>query len=1036
MALAKVIINNRYILDERLGEGGMGEVFTAHDRLTGEIVALKQVSANPRHLIYASSTADTASLDDLRLALATEFQLLATLRHPNVISVLDYGFEDKRPFYTMQYLPDAQTVLEAGKDQSLSTKLDLILQMLEALTYLHWRGILHRDLKPGNILVVNNHLHLLDFGLSVMADAAHGQVGTLAYMPPEMIKSGIATEASDLYMVGLIAYELLSGEYPYPSLGSSNLINDILMMRPDLSLLKADAEYVEIVERLLRKNPAERYLQASDVINDLKRAMQLPITIDDRAIRESFLQTASFVERDVELNMLQNALQQAVQGTGTSWLIGGESGVGKTRLLEEIRIRALVEGVTVLRGEEVSEGGLPYQLWRLPIRRLVLMSDLNDVDAAVLKQIVPDIDDLLGREIPSMPDVGGEGERGRLIETVLRLFRQHTSPILLILDDLQWATKSREIVRQLTRAITDLPLLIIGSFRNDEAPDLPDSLREMNLMSVTRLSEEGIIELSSSVLGDVGRREEVIDLLQNETEGNVFFLVEVLRALAEDAGGLGAIGQKTLPSYIFAQGIQTIIQRRISRVPDEARPLLLISAVAGRQLDLKLIAHLNGDDELDEWLATCLNAAVLVVNEGQWRFAHDKLREWLLDSLDIEERQIYHRWVAQGIEYVYPHDPAQSRSLAFHWGRADDSLRESQYTIQAGEQALQHNDYKEAIRYFERALNVIPQDDQVAYAKLLILLGDSNAVLGNLTRAKKYLQRGITLAREVESHASVAMALRALGNVAWNQGVYEEAQHLYEESLALYRKVGDPRGIAKSLDRVGFAKSSMGFFDEAKHYDLEGLAIYWALQDRFGIANSLISVGVDEYMQGRHEDAIRRFEESLLIAEEIGDRRGIARALSNMGIVVVFSGQYEDAIRYLQDSLNLARDMDDQPLLAIDLVKMGFAYAGLGDIDEAERYFLDAIRETLVIDLHHFTILEALIGIAGLWLDEGRITEAAAYIGLALGHSATDEEVRQTARPVLSRLQEMLTPEELQEFMNAGQNMNLRRVVREVLGEV
>jgi tetratricopeptide (TPR) repeat protein len=408
----------------------------------------------------------------------------------------------------------------------------------------------------------------------------------------------------------------------------------------------------------------------------------------------------------------------------------------------------------------------------------------------------------------------------------------------------------------------------------------------------------------------------------------------------------------------------------------------------------------------------------------------------LLDTVDAEEREIYHRWVAQGIEYVYPHDPAQSRSLAYHWGKAGDVLRESQFAIQAGEQSLQHNDYKEAIRHFERALSVIPQDDQAAYAKLLILLGDSNSTLGNLTRAKKYLQRGITLAREVNAHSSVAMGLRALGNVAWNQGVYEEAQYFYGESLALYRKVGDPRGIAKSLDRVGYAKSSLGHFEEAKHYDLEGLSIYWALQDRFGIANSLISVGVDEYMQGRLEDAKRRFEESLLIAEEIGDRRGIARALCNMGTVEIYASHYDNALRYLQDSLNLARDMDDQPLLAVGLVKTGFAYAGLGDFAAADRYFHETIREALQIDLHHFTILEAVIGIAGLWLEEGRLTDAAAYLGLALGHPATDEEVRQTARPILSRIQELMNHPELEDIMGAGQNLNLRRVVREILGEV
>src|SRR5262245_25672679 len=220
-----VLFGKRYVLQALLGEGGMGAVYQAFDRLTGTSVALKRVLAPTEQLSFNSRSEAV----DPRMALAQEFQVLASLRHPNIISVLDYGFDDQRqPYFTMDLLGGAKTILRAGQGKPITSRVNLLIQTLQALAYLHRRGIVHRDLKPGNVLVSGGQAKVLDFGLSVDMGQASGVVGTLAYMAPEVLNGEPASTASDLYSIGVIAYELLSGHRLFDADSVSDLIDHIL----------------------------------------------------------------------------------------------------------------------------------------------------------------------------------------------------------------------------------------------------------------------------------------------------------------------------------------------------------------------------------------------------------------------------------------------------------------------------------------------------------------------------------------------------------------------------------------------------------------------------------------------------------------------------------------------------------------------------------------------------------------------------------------------------------------------------------------
>ena len=697
------LLANHYQLIDQLGVGSMGVVYRAVDRLTGETLALKRVTISSKQLRFASrmalDEAITRRQDTLRLALAQEFKTLAGLRHPHIISVIDYGFDDERqPFFTMALLEDARHLTTAGHEQPLETQVKYLIQTLQALAYLHRRDILHRDIKPGNVLVAGGRVRVLDFGLSIERQAAQQRVGTASYMAPETIRTGQASTASDLYAVGILAYEMWAGRHPFDT-GSKRLLMDILNKAPALSLLPEPVR--PVVARLLAKDPAERYADAWEAIRALTAAIGQSEPEESAAIRESFLQAAAFVGRDAELGQLADALEQATRGRGSAWLVGGESGVGKSRLLYELRTLALVGGAAVLRGQAVEDGRQAYQLWREPLRHLVLMTDLGDLQAGVLRPLFPDIEALLGRTIPAAPELEGEANQQRLhltIADICRAAAQAARPLVLLLEDLHWAAGGLEPLKALNRLVADLPLLVIGSYRSEERPDLPAECPAMNVLPLARLSPEGMAALSASMLGAAGTQPQVLDLLQKETEGNTFFLVETVRALAEEAGSLDEVGQVPLPQEVFAGGVRRIIQRRLERVPEEHRPLLKLASVAGRALDLDILQAAIPQADIETWLTTCMNVAVLEVQGGNWRFTHDRLRNELTAALAEKERRTYHRQAARAYERVYPGDPGYAATLTAHWDAAGDRTKTAHYARLAGEYAATQYANDEAAR--------------------------------------------------------------------------------------------------------------------------------------------------------------------------------------------------------------------------------------------------------------------------------------------------------------------------------------------------
>jgi hypothetical protein len=923
----------RYRLEKDIGEGGMGIVYRAQDRLTGRTVALKQVNL-PKSAFDPSMTTM-----DIRIALAEEFRTLASLRHPNVISVLDYGFDEAlQPYFTMDLLEAAQPITIAARNRPAQEQFGLMIQALQALVYLHRRKLLHRDLKPGNILVTQVEgqpvVKVLDFGLAIAqpvleSDRKRQTAGTISYMSPELLRGEIASKTSDLYAMGIIGYEFLVGAHPFKGRSTTEMLDIIPTRGVDLAPLPADSPYTPLVKRMLAFDPADRFPEAAAVIRELSALSTAPIVYESDPIRESFLQAASFVGREPELHLLTGALG-ALGGADHPrfWLVGGESGVGKTRLLEEVRTQVLVQGTAVVRGQAKPDSGA-WHIWNEVVRWLALEKDLSNLEARVLKTLVPDIMAIRKQLIGDPPPLDAQGTRERLLQTLQTILNRQLQAVLLMLEDLHWADEeSLLLLNALANNSTNPKLKVVASFRDDELPDLPQRLPQMELLRLKRLTYEHVTALSTAILGGRGSDKQLIAFLQKETEGNALFLVEVMRVLAENTGTLEQINGAMLPAYVNARGVQNVMRQRLEHLPAPAREALNFAAILGRDIELPILRAFNPTLHWEDWLGLCADYAILDVYDERWRFAHDKLRETVLADIAPESLKALHREAAEAIERAYEGDDPASIAvrLAYHWNKANNPEQERKYSLIAGQRALRNGAAIEAARLLSRTLE-LRIDDPLTRADLEFQLSDALLTSGNLPGSYEHGRRalqilgypeprpmGLAIGRALLRQAAIrfnpiraakrsmrqreSIAAHAFDKLAFidylsnrrSLGIYNMVM-----ALNLNERRGPSRELSRSYAHMSFALTLLRVPRFAERY--VQMAFRAAQDDLTAQCDAALMSAVHWFGRGSFEQANHYFDLTLTTAQQIGNPRAVPDALYAHTVSAYFEGNFAECLQ-------------------------------------------------------------------------------------------------------------------------------------------
>jgi hypothetical protein len=654
----------RYRVRRFLGEGGKKRVYLAHDSRLERDVAIAVVK--------------TEGLDEAGLArVRREARAMGRLGdHPNVVTVYDVGEDEGRPYIVSQYMPggsleDALQRCE-GRRMPVEQTLRLAMDVCRALEHAHARNIIHRDLKPGNVwLTEDGTAKLGDFGLAVALDRSRLTiegtiVGTVAYMAPEQALGRPPEPRSDLYAFGTVVYEMLTGRPPFLGDDAVAVISQHINT-PPVAPSWHNAEVPRVLEalvlRLLAKAPEDR----PDGAGDVQRALAAMKSVG--ALRERVSQAEAnpldrlaggvFVGREHEMDTLRAAFEEALSGRGGLVLLAGEPGIGKTRTAEELVTYARLRKAQVLWGRcHEGEGAPAFWPWVQAIRAYVherdpktLLSELGS-GASDVAQVVSEVRERLPN-LPPPPDGDPERARFRLFDSITTFLRNAgaAQPLVLVLDDLHWADKPSLLLLQfLARELRGARLLVIGTYRDvgvgrrhPLSETLADLAREQLAERVVLrgLGEHDVARFIEITAG-LKPPPKLVEAVYRETEGNPFFVNEVVRLLVAD-GRLQHPEQIKSWDLGIPQGVREVVGRRLDHLSAECNRTLTVASVIGREFGLDVLERVTGldGDRLLETLEEAIAARVIVEVPragGRFTFSHALIRDTLYDELAATRR--------------------------------------------------------------------------------------------------------------------------------------------------------------------------------------------------------------------------------------------------------------------------------------------------------------------------------------------------------------------------------------------------------------
>lgn len=914
-----------------------------------------------------------------------EAAIHASLRHPAIPTIHEVGVRDDKPYIISEYVQGRtlSEVLSAGPMGPIAA-VRIGRAIADALAEVHRHGIVHRDVKPGNILLAEGgDIKLIDFGLAGHAvdTPADEGAGTFRYSAPEQI--GLLERPvdgrADLYALGVVLFECVVGHPPFTSQNTSELFHQhaavppprIHELDPSVGLALS-----AIVDKLLRKDPDERYRSAEELQRDLENVS----TLDQIAASggEPLLSVARtrrpprgcFVGRHAELGRLLDATRAAFEGQGRILLVEGAAGSGKSRLVEELLHSHIPESAPILRGKCAIADPYPFAAlrealegWMVEVRapgqaaRVAAARQAGKELAPVLRQFDRRLGDLLGAEANApAPRDAREVFYNALSAFLIALSDTHHGAVLW-LDDVQWLDEaSHDALLSLASQVAGHPFVLVLSGRNDDdsAPAMERLRRELAPLNATRLpigplEPTAVAEIVRTMLGCENLDDGFTRAISSRSQGNPLIVWQYVQAM-KDAGVLiphwgswvvesGSLNSVELPTEIY-----DLMTRRISWLRPEARDVLEAAALLGSRFGIDLLCAAAAPTPrraVQRAISDGIEARLIerADSPGELSFVHDRIRESLGRARDIDAR-IVHDHAAQWLDSLGDIEGRNLFEFARHamlgWA-GTRPVQTFHACLAAARVANAEHASARAYELLEFASTVTESSQLDAPVRLEFHreMGLASFATHRIEDAARHFTAAIELSTERYDRANLRAWLARATIFSFDtrtgiQHIEAAFEELGEELPSRAEK--HPEALRARL--IALMQSHLAVVQAGKGF---GAAQGEARRH----AETLIELADVTFLIGYYDRnqllAMQGGVLGLLPAWQLGDCAESGQGFSTFAMLMGLLSRQDAVVRFGDLALNIVRKLGDRHALATTQSKVAIARHFCGDVDEALR---------------------------------------------------------------------------------------------------
>lgn len=937
-----------YDLIEKIGSGGLACVYKAH---------------NPEQRTVALKVLLSQDPEDIE-RLKSEFLLLKGINHPNIVQVYDFSHTDENnSYFSMEYI-DGNDFKSYFQNMNYQKLYCILFQACQTLEFLHIKDIIHGDIKPSNILISsdaqnNPSVKFTDFGFAEY-DKGRGQLGwkgTIPYLAPEIIRGEQYNHQIDLYSLGVMLYEVLTGKLPFEESDVMGIAKGHLEKEPEFPDDSKAPEFLkQLTLKLLKKDPLDRYYSAREVIKDIEQASGVKEKQAELTLSRSLIVSSSVANREEELSLLKYLFEEAKCGRREIILLKSEQGIGKTRLLREFKSFVQTNGATVIWKGVPESGEAPLsELENISTNSypaVFIFDDFQKINLEILNSLV----------------------------TLINQAKMDKVIICLALDKNQTLSEEDGKAQQVEQILES---------------NLNSALTKVVLKPLDRKETS---EMINSMFRWKVDNERINQTIYKKTAGSPLLITGLMSSLLEQgyirkAGSNWELDPACSGTLNVPESYIKEIKERLDRLSSDSLSLIRIASVLGQEFESDILSEVSGFDEDDTAnYLTLISMENLVQKTSSSNktcaFVNGMVRELIYNEIDKGKRKELHHKCGEVLERTYSSNPEPVvDTLAYHFVQAENRALAFKYSLLAGRKSEEEYNHVEAIKHYEDALKFYEERSKEPIAskdEILAGLGKQHAISGNLDKALDYYSKAIEICREeTRSPDRIAKLYQEMGVLYLRKGEYENAIRVLNDGLSICSEVQYPRVSAelnttlgwvyqrrsdyhqavscfqKSVELLGKENSKelglalnglgvvyweSGEFNKALNHYHRSLKIFDALKDEKGLAAVNNSLGLLYRSKGQPRDALNCFEKALQFEQKSGNLVNLSFLYNNIGLTWENLYEWDKSLDYYQRSYELKERAGDQKGLANILTNLGLVYLRRGALNKSIESHLKALK--------------------------------------------------------------------------------------------